>query len=109
MATVILRFHLSIPNTQYWFNTGPRHVCDAGPELKDWINVFLLSNLENKGWRRSGHGSGHRGAQFTLLAMNGESPDMSTIESTLDPIIGLVPCKQKGSICTLGHINMCDI
>ena len=30
--------------------------------------------------------SGHRGALFTSLAMNGESPDMSTIEPTLDPM-----------------------
>ena len=31
--------------------------------------------------------------------MNGESPDMSTIEPILDPIIDLLPCKPKGSIC----------
>ena len=28
--------------------------------------------------------------------MNGESPDVYTIEPTLDPIIGLVPCKPQG-------------
>ena len=28
--------------------------------------------------------------------MNGESPDMYTFESTLDPIIGLLLCKPKG-------------
>ena len=33
--------------------------------------------------------------------MNGESPDMSTIKPTLDPIIGLLPCKPKGSICSI--------
>ena len=27
--------------------------------------------------------------------MNGESPDMHTIELILDPIIGLLPCKPK--------------
>ena len=69
---------------QYWAT-----VCDAGPELKHWINVYLISNLETKWWSRSAH----RGTMFTLLAMNGESPAMSTIE--LDPIIGLLPCKQK--------------
>ena len=31
--------------------------------------------------------------------MNEESPDMYTIVQTLDPIIGLLPCKAKGSIC----------
>ena len=36
---------------------------------------------------------------FTLLAMNGESPDMSTLEPTLYLIIGLLPCKPKGSMC----------
>ena len=33
--------------------------------------------------------------------MNGESPDVYTIEPTLDPIIGLLPCNPKGSICSL--------
>ena len=51
-------------------------VCDAGPEFKHWINVFLLANPETKGWSRSGHKS----PLFTLLAMNVESPHMSTIE-----------------------------
>ena len=32
--------------------------------------------------------SGHRGTLLTLLAMNGELLDMSTIEPILDPIIG---------------------
>ena len=72
-------------------------VCDAGSEFKQRINVFLLSNLATKGWSRSGH----RGTLFTLLAMNGESPDMSPIEPTLGPIIGPLPCKPKGSICSL--------
>ena len=79
---------------QYWAT-----VCDAGPELKHSINVFL-SNLETKGWSTSGH----RGTLFTLLAMNGESPDMSTIEPILDPIKGLLPCQPKGSICLLKQI-----
>ena len=52
---------------QYWAT-----FCNAGPELKHWINVFSLSNMETKGWSTSGH----RGTLFTLLAMNGESPDI---------------------------------
>ena len=28
--------------------------------------------------------------------MNGESPDVNTIEPTLDPIIGLLQCNPKG-------------
>ena len=77
---------------KYWAT-----VCDAGPELKHWINVFLLSNLETKGWSQSGH----RGTLSTLLAMNGESPDVYIIEPTLDPIIGLLACNPKGSIFSL--------
>ena len=80
-------------------NIGPilGHHLRRWPKFKHWINVFLLSNLEPKWWSRSGD----RGTLFTLLAMNGESPDMSTIQPTLDPIIGLLPCKPKGSICSL--------
>ena len=73
---------------QYWAT-----VCDAGPELKHWINVFLLSNLETKGWSRSGH----RGTLFTLLEMNGESPDMSPVEPALAKrqyLLTLVTSKQ---------------
>ena len=33
-------------------------------------------------------------------AMNGESPNVYTIEPTLDPIIGLLPCNPKSSICS---------
>ena len=78
-------------------------VCDAGPELKHWINVFLFSNLASKGWSRSGH----EGTLFTLLAINGESPDMSTIEPILEPIIGLLPCKPKKYMLTLQVSRYC--
>ena len=67
------------------------------PGIETLLNVFLLSNPETKRWSRFGH----RGTLFTILAMNGESTDMSTIEPTLDPIIGLLPRQPKGSICSL--------
>ena len=63
----VRRFQLSIPNTQFWFNNGPL----SATLTSNWNIGWMYCIINPKGWSQSGH----RGTMFTLLTMNGESPE----------------------------------